>query len=255
MKMTPTTLVPIPLEFKIACATYDLQLSEVLQLFIDHVSFYDSLSQKSDDIYRSATNTVIIYSLSLCRAHSTSFLKQREKILKYIKEVIRIAITRELTPTKKRKLCVPVVKKIYQIMERTNTKETTIILDEGITLQLKMDFCLLCEIHNCTPEEYLEHFMSQISLPETHANFELKKKPENQAMGFFQKALNIYEEKPSISAHRHLQVQFIDEIQELHLWLFIIRSFGKRVEKYRELYYRYYQQLLKATDTQNTLKK
>lgn len=255
MKIKTPTLVPIPLEFKIACATYDLHIPEVLQLFIDHVSFYDSLSQKSDDLYRSATNTLLNYSISIRRETSTSFLKQREPILKYIREVIRIATTPAQTHTKKRKMCVPFVKKIYQIMDRTITRDTTLILDEGITLELKMDFCLLCELHNCTPEEYLEHFMSNISLPNTHANVGLKRVVENQAMGFFYKSLSTNKRKPSLSAYRFLQVHFIDQIQELHLWLFIIRSYEKRVEKYQELYYQYYQQLLDAHEIQNALKK
>lgn len=244
MKTKTPTFPPIPLEFKIACATYQLPIQEVLQLFIDHVSFYDSLSQKSDDIYRSATNTLLNYSLSIHRESGSAFLKHREPILKYIREIIKISVTPEQPPSKKRKLSAPIVKKIYGIMERSRTQNTSLTMEGGLTLQLKMDFCLICELHNCSPEEYLRHFMSQISLPVIHANIGLRKVVENQAMGFFYKVLHISKELPTNSAVRNLQVQFIDQIQELHLWLFIIRDYEKRVKKYQELYYRYYLQLL-----------
>lgn len=254
MKTNLPSLLPIPLEFKIACATYNLSIREVLQLFIDHVSFYDSMSQKSDDLYRSATNTLLNYSISIRRAHSPALLKHREPILKYIREVIKIASTPPESQAKKRKMCVPIVRKIYRSMERSKTQNTSLLLEEEITLQLSMDFCLLCEIHHCSPEEYLEHFMSQISLPSTHANLGLNRLVENQAMGFFYKSLNIGKGTPAIHAHRNLQVQFIDQIQELHLWMFIIRGYEKRVQKYQELYFNYYQLLLSAQENQITTK-
>lgn len=244
MKTKTPTFPNIPLDFKIACATYQLPIPEVLQLFIDHVSFYDSLSQKSDDIYRCATNTLLNYSLSIQRESGSAFIKHREPILRYIREIIKISVTPDLAPSRKRKMCAPLVKKIFAIMERSRTQNTTLVMDDGKTLQLKMDFCLLCELHNCSPEEYLQHFMSQISLPIVHANVGLKRVVENQAMGFFYKVLNISKELPSNNAHRTLQVQFIDQIQELHLWLFIIRDYEQRVKKYQEIYYSYYQRLL-----------
>lgn len=243
IKMKTTNLLPIPLEFKIACATYQLPIPEVLQLFIDHASFYDSLSQKSDDLYRAATNTLLNYSISIRRESSTALLKHRREILKYIQEIIKIAAIAEQSQFKKRKRAAPLVKKIYEIIDRQKTQNTSLTL-EGGKLKLSMNFCLLCEIHNCSPEEYLENFMSQISLPVTHAHIGLKSLSENHAMGFFYKALDSFKETPASTAHRNLQVQFIDKIQELHLWLFIIRNFEKRVEKYRELYNDYYEKLL-----------
>lgn len=236
--------IAVPLNFKIACATYQLSIPEVLQLFIDHVSFYDSLSQKSDDLYRSATNTLLNYSISIRRETTTAFLNHREPILKYIRKIIGIATSSIKESNKKRKLCAPIVKQIYQIIDRSMTKNTSLLLEEGIILQLKMDFCLICEIHNCSPEEYLEHFMLQISLPRNHAQVGLKKVLENQAMGFFFKAVNIIEERPVRDSHKNLQIEFIDQIQELHLWLFLNRNLEKREEKYQEIYLSYYHQLL-----------
>ncbi|WP_316840497.1 hypothetical protein [Pedobacter gandavensis] len=246
MNTKTPSLLPIPLEFKIACATYQLPIAELLQLFIDHASFYDSLSQKSDDLYRAATNTLLNYSISIRRESTKAFLKQRESILKYIQEIIRIAVTPEQAHSKKRKRCAPIVKKIYEAMDRSKTQNTSLLLEENISLELTMDYCLLCEIHNCTPEEYLQYFMSQISLPITHANIGLGRVVENQAMGFFYKSLDVGIKHPTNYAFQNLQLQFIDQIQELHLWLFIIRDYEKRVKKYQEVYYQYYQRVLAA---------
>ncbi|WP_316821652.1 hypothetical protein [Pedobacter gandavensis] len=244
--MKTTSPLPIPLDFKIACATYQLSIPEVLQFFIDHVSFYDSLSQKSDDLFRAATNTLLHYSVSIHRESSTSLHKYRLVILKYIQEMIKIATISKQTQSKKRKRAALLVKRVYEIIDRTKAQNTKLILEEGIVLQLSMDFCLLCEIHNCAAEEYLEYFMSKISLPVTHAQVGLNCIVENQAMGFFYKSLDSFKVSDANSAHRNLQVLFIDKIQELHLQLFIIRNFEKRVEKYQELYQDYYQKLLES---------
>lgn len=238
------TTIAIPLNFRIACATYHLSIPEVLQLFIDHISFYDSLSQKSDDIYRSATNTLLNYSISIRRETSTAFLNHRDPILKYIRKIIKIATLPVSTPQKKRKLCVPIVRSIYQILDQSIPQHSTVMLEGGNLLQLKMDLCVICEIHNCSAEEYLEHFMSQISLPKNHAQAGLKKVVENQAMGFFFKSLSLIKDAQVSDAHRNLQIEFIDRIQEAHLWLFIIRDLKRRERKYEQIYLKYYHQIL-----------
>lgn len=44
MKATKNNLIEIPIEFKVACTIDKVDIQEVLQIFIDHVTIYDSIS-------------------------------------------------------------------------------------------------------------------------------------------------------------------------------------------------------------------
>ena len=129
-------------------------------------------------------------------------------------------------------------------MEPKVTSSRTLQLDETNTLQLGMDFSIMCETHNCAPEIYLQHFMDQISLPETHARIGLNQVLENHAMAFFYQAITKCSTLFSSPSDKALQIEFIDHIQELHLRLFIVRDLEKRREKYYELYNNYYHKLI-----------
>lgn len=234
----------IPLEFKIACATYHLAVPEVLQLFIDHISFYDSLSHKSNDGYRFATNTLLSHPHPPIEGVSPAFETNRNAIIKYVREIVQMSVRPRTPENKRRKMCIPIVKKIFNLMEPKVTTSRTLELDEVNTLQLGIDFSIMCETHNCRPEVYLQHFMDQISLPETHARIGLHHLLENHAMAFFYQAITKCNALHSSPSHKALQVEFIDHIQELHLHLFIVRSVEKRREKYYKLYDNYYHKLI-----------
>lgn len=234
----------IPLEFKMACTTYHLAVPEVLQLFIDHISFYDSLSHKSNDAYRVATNTLLSHPHPPIEGISPAFKTNREAIIKYVREIVQMSVRPRTSEIKRRKLCIPLIKKIFNLMEPKVTSSRTLQLDGESSLQLGMDFSIMCETHNCSPEVYLQHFMDQVSLPETHARIGLDHALENYAMAFFYQAITECNALPSTPLHKALQIEFIDHIQELHLHLFIVRSLEKRREKYYELYDNYYQKLI-----------
>ncbi|AOM77255.1 hypothetical protein [Pedobacter steynii] len=247
MKKEEPELLTIPLEFKIACATYHLPVAEVLQQFIDHISFYDSLSYKSNDSYRFATNTLLSYPQPTVQGMNPAFRKSREAIIKYIRQIVQMSVKPGTVELKRRKLCIPIIKKIFQLMERGHTASGTLQLDETTSLQLGMDFCIMCETHNCPPQHYLQHFMNQISLPETHARIGLHCALENHAMAFFYRTITKCNALLYSSAQKALQIEFIDSIQELHLRLFIVRDLEKRREKYHELYQDYYHKLIQAS--------
>ncbi|SHF10083.1 hypothetical protein [Pedobacter caeni] len=247
MKNENPEVLAIPLSFKIACATYHLAIPEVLQLFIDHISFYDSLSHKSDDCYRLATNTLLRYVHPNIEGMSPAFRKNREAVIKYIREIIQMSVRPGIVENKRRKLCIPIVKKIFRLMEPNVTAAGKIQLYGDTILPLSMDFAIMCETHNCSPETYIQYFMDQISLPETHARIGLHCVSENPAMAFFYRSITKCSVLPSSPQQKSLQIEFIDDIQELHLRLFIIRDVAKRRDSYKELYDNYYQKLIQAT--------
>ena len=66
------------------------------------------------------------------------------------------------------------VENIFNAMERPHTPSDIIYLDEYSTLKLSKDFCVLCEVYDCYPKEFLEYFMGFISVADADVGFRLK---------------------------------------------------------------------------------
>ena len=51
----------MPLEFRVTCAVYRLNEQEVLQIFINHATVYDSLADPYSEGYSEASKTIGLY--------------------------------------------------------------------------------------------------------------------------------------------------------------------------------------------------
>jgi len=58
MKRINRQEVIIPQEFKVACAIYKIEIAEVLQIFVDHVTLYDTMSGVYNEGFSEASYTV-----------------------------------------------------------------------------------------------------------------------------------------------------------------------------------------------------
>jgi len=61
MKNIKNNPIIIPLEFRVACTVTKIEIQQVLQIFIDHISFYDSISNVYSEGYTEATRTTSDY--------------------------------------------------------------------------------------------------------------------------------------------------------------------------------------------------
>jgi hypothetical protein len=252
MKEQRNDIINIPLEFQIACTIRRLVVPDVLQTFIDHVSFYYSVNSPYAEGFREATNVILEYSTKN-RNHSNhaSFgddKNNKEFAIKCIKDVLAWGAKRGMSDKKKHAKCKPIIKQLHLSMEHLNSIDK-IYLDEENRLTFTDDFSVLCNIHRHHPKEYLEYFMSRISLADADARVGLKKIDENPSMGFFQLVMRGLGDLIAIVNMTELEVDFIDKVQQLHYEVFLIRDLDKRRAIYQEFYLNYYNKLTNQSNT------
>ncbi|MNH41949.1 hypothetical protein D3C79_1035460 [compost metagenome] len=82
--------------------------------------------------------------------------------------------------------------------------------------------------------------MENISLADMEARTSLGMALENPAMGYYMKSHKIYNDLRSSDTINPLTFNYIDDLQELRLHLFIYRSLKLRVQKHQELLDKYF---------------
>lgn len=246
--MEENKVLTIPLDFKIACIVYQLKPENVLQSFVNHVSLFMSLSSGYLKGYREATNTLAEYSINnVVREGSPAITENnRDLTIKLIKSIISIGQKKGISQEQKRKRCIPIVKQLNNSLNHQLTKKN-FYLSEDFALNLSDDFRIRCEMHQHTPKEFLEYFMSKISLADRDARVSLNKVNENPALGFFELMTygltrNI---KDKLSNPEAMQ-DFIDEFQRIPYDLFIVRDLEKRRKALEEFYLKHYNELIKV---------
>jgi hypothetical protein len=245
--MEQNQVLTIPLDFKIACVIYHMQPEKVLQNFINHVSFYMSLSTGYLPGFREATNTLAEYSIDhVNRTPSPAISESRDFTIKCVKSVIEISKRKGISEEKKRKKCIPIVKQLNQSLTHILTKPR-LHLNEEQVLELSDDFRIRCEMLQHTPKDFLEYFMSKISLADRDARFGLNKVIENHALDFFRlTTLGLGRNEDNKITNHEAQQDFIDEYQKMRYELFIVRDLEERRSLLQEFYLKHYHELTKV---------
>lgn len=245
MNSTNNNIIEIPLEFKVACSIYKIGIQEMLQAFINHVSVYNSLTEEYCEGFTEATSTISHFALEHKAAHvgAQAYTACMDLAAEHIKALWLIATNRRGKVSAKRKKCVPLIEALYKIAERKYAPSDTIYLDEETVLRLTKDFVVVCEIYGCYPKEFLENFMSRISLAETHAKKGLMRE-SNYTMGFFTSAVNgLGRDMERLVGISPEEFDFYDGMEEKRLELFGIRNLEKRTRILREFYLEHYQKM------------
>jgi len=240
-------VIHIPLEFRIACSIYKLDPQEVLQIFISHATVYDSLADGYSEGYSEVSKTIGLYVASLRRTArgSHAYSHCLESTALNFKAISDIANRKIGSAAAKRKSTSAYINELYATMERVYTTSDTFYLDENTALHFTKDFTVMCELHNCYPAEYLENFMSRISLAEMEAKTGLQVPNDNFTMAFFMKIVlgfgMVNDEVPELNEE---EIAFVREAEELRVRMFTTRSLPKRIAVFKELYHKRYAQIM-----------
>lgn len=236
--------IEIPLEFDIACVIYHVEPVEVLQSFIRHVSFITSLSSGHSPGFREVANTIGEFSKSQYKNHiPNSFTDHREIGIQCMKEITGLIMRKGITESKKRKRAEKIVKCLRSIM-KDQCPINRIYLSEEKVLSITDDFLIICRLHHISPGNYLNYFMSKISLADMNARASLRIAEDNSAMTFFDQLPFL---EPTLGKRQHqLPIEYInmiDDIHELHAEVFFIRDLDRCREVYRQFFLTYYHKL------------
>jgi hypothetical protein len=246
MKRADAKLIVIPLEFKIACTIYKLDIQEVLQIFINHVTLYDAICPFYNEGFSEATRPINIYIRSKRRKvkESKALLHCNDLAVDCIKGIVELAKKKTGQCQVKRKKSLFYVDSLHQIMKRTYVPSDTTYLDENTPLQLTKDFSVLCELHDRYPKEYLEHFMNMVSLADFHARMGLNMPQTNLLMVLFMKIANGFDRDSSeILQLTDMELDFYERMEELRLEIYNIRDLAERTAILKEFYLSHYQQI------------
>ncbi|EDM36045.1 hypothetical protein PBAL39_23597 [Pedobacter sp. BAL39] len=185
MKADKNNTLEIAENFEEACGIYKVKPASMLQLFINHISFYQSLSNEFNGCYSLATNALLSHALKDQRGPSTPFMQQRAQSIKYLAALITLVAASQPSENEKRTQSREIISKIHESVHPHATFADHIMIDETQALRLSPDFCVLCELHNYHPKEVLENFMKDISLADDPRGKRLKLEEQNIAADFF----------------------------------------------------------------------
>ncbi|MCX2484617.1 hypothetical protein [Pedobacter sp. MR2016-24] len=235
-------LIEIPLEFKVACFISKIEVAEALQIFINHVTLYDTLSTGYVEGYSEASgiHETYVQSKGLTPAPGTGLTGCNELFVRSLSDVIKLTKDQKSTAAVKRKKSRSIIKAVFKAMKRVHTPSLTIYLDEEATIHLSEDFCLMCEIQNIYPKECLEYFMNSISLADAHARRDLQGAAD-LPISLFLKIGSGFGRDPHTRVNLNdTEIDFFAEMNEKLLELRTVRNVEQRTNILREFYLSHY---------------
>lgn len=244
MRQKKNEPIVIPMEFKVACCLYKMDVAEVLQVFIDHVTIYDIINKTYHEGFSEACHCLIFCNKKKkARIVSKGMKKCREIFLRNMRQIEILANMkrRGWKTTTKRSYTRCFVENIFDAMERLHAPSDIIYLNEFSCLKLSKDFCVLCEVYDCYPKEFLEYFMSYISVADADVGYCLKGY-SNFIHSFFLKISSGLGRNPNRKIElTDWEIDFYDRLEELRLEIYIIRKIRKRIEILQDFYFTHYQ--------------
>lgn len=240
----PTNLT-YPEEFRVACKINNLKYEELLQYFIDHVSFYAFIGGEMELVHQWATKVTT----DCKRAFNGVFTRindiEIQRItLKYIKKLTGLSLNNTLSKESKILQSTFVVKAWSDEMQPLTNYETQLDSGDHHYLQLTFDFNLLCRVHGLTSVQLLQCFIDNISLARERAiNLNEMIEPNPAMAILLLVVINNSEIKDKIMPHQQIYKQYgmqllkLDKKQKKEL------SLQKRINSYSAFYLDWYNTL------------
>lgn len=154
-----------PADYAIACKINNLKHAELLQYFIDHVSFYAYIGGKMDSVYLWATAVVTEFKVEEHqKAPPATDPRIREISLKYLR--ILTSLSEETLPLgeSETRRSLSVMKSWSEEMFPFTNYKKHIETFTGEKLDLTFDFNLLCSVLAMSSDQLLQYFINHISL-------------------------------------------------------------------------------------------
>jgi len=157
-------------DFKIACKINNLKHEELLQYFIDHVSFYAFIGGDMELPYLWAT-TVSIDCKEVMGKKVEAVKDQRiQKIsLRYIKMLTALHIEEDLSEGAVSAKSISLMKKWAVEMGPLTNYPAGIETSDGERLKLTFDLNLICSMNGINVQHLLQYFIDKISLANERA--------------------------------------------------------------------------------------
>jgi hypothetical protein len=239
----------IPLEFRIACLLNNFKIQDVLQAYINHVSFFCTLYNSKLSGFSEATYITSEYSVgNKDNQQQTDEDKpaiNRMVAVKYIRQMVALSLKTQFTETIRLKQSKKMVNKLFSAIESFKYCPEKLYIDEESIIVFTKDFRIICEIHNIYPKAYLEHFMNKVSWAEAHARVDLDADTMDSGLLFFIKLTNgLGNLKRQEIEITDAVLEYIDEAEQLRAKHYLVRNLEQRIAIYREFFLEHYNRII-----------
>jgi len=234
-------------DFRIACAINYLKQEDVLQYFIDRVSFYAFNGGEMEAVALWATTIII----DCKEAYSGKVVAVTDKkiqriSIKYIGLLSDLNMNDHLSTVDKMKESFYLIKEWEAEMSPIANYPGTFQLNEEQFLVLTFDFNLLCKMNGVEPAEVLQYFVNNISLARQRAVNLLEFVETNSSMSLFgMMLLSRSMQKNKLPVQHDVQNWYSERLLALDERLKKENTVKKRISVYRAFYMEWYHTLLK----------
>lgn len=232
-------------DFTVACGINYLKPDDVLQSFINRVSFYAFNGGEVEAIALWATNIVVDCKVALnAEVAAVRDRKIQRIVIKYVSLLSELNDDRHFSLVEKLKESRSLMEEWENEMQPLTDFPLSLQPSEGTELQLTFDFNLLCRMNGLNPVQVLQYLISHISLAEEHALMGTPQGGQNSCMGFFTALLRLHPAKSARSeVHLKVNQEYAAKLLRMDEELQAEPQADKRIAAFRSFFLQWYQAL------------
>lgn len=234
-------------DFRVACTINYLKQEEVLQYFINRVSFYAYIGGEMEAVALWATSIIDdCKKASPTEVTAVNSKKIKYIFIKYFGLLSDLNANTHFTTVEK-------MKESFEIMQEWEAEmlplvdyPKTLYLDEERFLLLTFDFNLLCKMSGLDVVQVLQYFIDQISLARQRAINLVEFEGRNTSMSLFGMMLMSHSmKKNKLPVQVDIHKIYAEKLLSLDDALKGELSFEERLSAYKEFYLEWYNVLMK----------
>ena len=235
-------------DFSIACTINYFRQEDVLQYFINRVSFYAFNGGEMEAAALWATHIIIDCKDTLGAVVNQVPERRIQRIsVKYISLLSDLEADSRLTTVDKMKESFLLMQEWESEMLPDVNYPTAFHLDEQRFLDLTFDFNLLCRMNGISEQQALQYFINQISLAKQSAENLLNFTHKNASMSFFEAMLLSKSMRNKRLPFQHaIHKLYTDRLLTIDEWLKEEQDVDKRLLVYKAFYAEWYHNLVKS---------
>lgn len=232
-----------PEDFKVACAVHYFRQEEVLQYFINRVSFYAFNGGEMEAVALFATNIILKCKLE-CSAEILPVQDKRVErtVIKYIRLLSNLSDRSGLPLVDKMEQSFRLMQEWEAAMSPLVNYPERMYLDDDHFLSLTFDFSLLCHMNGVGVNQILQYFIDHISLPVQRAGGAAE--AGNPVMSLFSIMLMNRAMNPIKQPNQqNVQNFYLHQLYELDMRMIDESDSISKQQAYRKLYAEWYDSL------------
>lgn len=242
-------VLEVPIDFRIACEGFGIQVADFLQLIIDHFALVNLFAEENSEYnlvvrgFAEAENV-----LEKIGGYKTDYLHtDTDQSFSLFKQLFKLAMNRNYSWNTKRNRAKKTVDKLFLAMNAKVKTRPSVYLDEDTPIRLNRDFRIWSMIHNCPAIPVLNAMMQKVSLADLYARNHLNGHEYNPILGMY---LRVQAGYGDLVDAEHLNglgfKDFLCDLQEFKMRYFLFYRLSDRIEVYRDRFIENYKEMNKT---------